>query len=91
LAIEEEIAISIPISKYRAQMNIVILDLIEDNPINDSNTTIDSTDPIPDPTHLVTFNTHNSTDNTTTNPVDNTSNTSLLTKILNYYINSEAP
>jgi hypothetical protein len=57
-------------------MNIVILDLIENNPVNDSNTTNNSTNPIPNPIYLVTFNTYNLMENTTNN-----NNTPLLTKI----------
>jgi hypothetical protein len=77
LAIEEEIVISIPISKYRAQINTVILDLIEDNPVNNSNAANNSTNPIPNPTL------NNLIEDTTTNPVNSTSNTPLLTEILN--------
>jgi hypothetical protein len=85
LAIEEEIVMSIPISKYRAQINTVILDLIEDNPVNDSNTANDSTNPIPNPTL------NNSTEDTATNPVDGTLNTPLLTEILNQHIGGDTP
>jgi hypothetical protein len=77
LAIEEEIATNIPISKYRAQTNAVILNLIEDNLANDSNTTNDSTNSIPNPIL------NNSIEDTTINPVDSTSNTSPLAEILN--------
>jgi hypothetical protein len=58
-------------------MNIVILNLIEDNPVNNSNTTNNSTNPIPNPTL------NNLIEDTTTNPVNSTSNTPLLTEILN--------